>query len=248
MTVRAVFGRFDIGRDSCYTQDEQKERPAVAATGHNYQKIDNTRREVFLTALEDSFGNFSHACRVASPLSKATNGKPCYSSFKRLMTVSPSFAEEVAQVMNRVRDRVSAEITKRAIEGIDEPIFQKGERASNGVDKDGKAIPASITRHDNKLLLRLAAKLDPENWGLQEQRHDHRVTVHSSGRALCSFGMRDLDYLSLEQREQLTGIMVRIQGGREQAGMMIDGGEIELLEFDDGDQDEPENIEELVPY
>ena len=157
-------------------------------------KIDSQRRAAFIQALEDEWGNFSAACRIASPHSTATNGKPCYSSFRRLMNVSPGFSQEVAEAMARVKDKVAEEITKRAINGTETPVFQKGERA---VDHDGS--PASITSHDNKLLLRLAAKLDPENWGLQEQRHDHRVTVHSTGRALVNFGMQDLEYLAVDR-------------------------------------------------
>jgi len=211
----------------------------VAAVGHSYMKIDSKRREVFLSALENSFGNFSAACRAASPHSRAKNGKPCYSSFRRLLNVSPEFSQDVAEVMSRVRDKVAEEITRRAIDGIETPVFQKGERA---VDHDGS--PASITSHDNKLLLRLAAKLDPANWGLQEQRHDHRITVHSTARALVNFGMRDLEYLDHEQREQLTRIMVVIQNGREQAGMAVEDAEFQMIEADVPE----ENIEEVVPY
>jgi len=166
------------------------------------------------------------------------------------MAVSPEFGEEVAQVMARVKDRVAEEITRRAIEGIEEPIFQKGERASDGVDADGRPGRASVTRHDNKLLLRLAAKLDPENWGPQDQNVNHQVTVHSTGRALVNFGMRDLEYLDGEQRAQLTRLMVVIQNGREKGGVVIDGGEVELLEFDGqgAEGEDGQSIEEAIPF
>lgn len=215
----------------------------MAATGHNYMKIDNVRRERFLSALECSYGNFSAACRAASPHSKATNGKPCYSSFRRLMNVSPEFSQDVAETMSRVRDKVAEEITNRAIDGIETPVFQKGTRAT---DHDGS--PASITSHDNKLLLRLAAKLDPENWGVETQKHDHRITVHSTGRALCQFGMKDLEYLDLEQKAQLTRIMVVIQNGREKGGVVIDGGEVEMIAFDDQGAEDGQTVEEAIPY
>ena len=62
--------------------------------------------------------------------------------------------------------------------------------------------------------------------------------------------MRDLEYLDLDQKAQLTRIMVTIQNGREQAGAVIEGGELEMLEFDDqgAEAKDGENIEQEIPY
>ena len=197
--------------------------------GEPQAKLDKNRREIFLAALESSGGNFSHACNTASPHSRAVCRTPkCYSSWRALMARDPAFAAEVAEVLTRVKDRVFGEIYRRAMEGTLEPVFQKGMRASNGVDEDGNPIPASITRHDNRLLLRLAARLDPENWSETKNiRHD---VVHSGAAVMLK--PPDLASLSADQTAHLKDILTTIQSSRGDGQKALTHQPAEILDAD----------------
>ena len=166
--------------------------------GERQMKMTEERKDVFLAALLESGGVFSTACRVASPHSKAKGATPpCYTSWRALMARDPVFATRVAETMDHVKEAVYGEIWRRAMEGTEAPVFQKGERA---VDHDG--APASIRQYDNKLLLRLAARLDPENWS--ETKNVNHSVVHSGAAVMLK--PSDLQALSADQTAQLKDI------------------------------------------
>ena len=78
----------------------------------------------------------------------------------------------------------------------------------------------------------LARKLDPEAWN-DDLTVNHSITVHSPGRALVQFGMRDIDFLERtnpKMLEQLTAIMRVIQNGRVRPG---DGSTAKVIDHDD---------------
>ena len=126
-------------------------------TGNSRLAMTEERRDLFLTTLRSSGGNFSHAAAQASPNSLAKpRSKPGVASFKALMARDAEFSAAVAETLEHVKDDVFAEIYRRAMEGTKEAVIQKGEQAVMATGE-----PAWITRYDNRLLLRLAAKLDP---------------------------------------------------------------------------------------
>ena len=98
----------------------------------NNVRFSKAKRKAFIAALEKNFGNFTASCRDVAPTHR-NKVNPAYSTWKKLMVVDHTFAQEVAEVMERVRDRVSAEITRRAMEGTMEPVFSRGQRAQDGV-------------------------------------------------------------------------------------------------------------------
>ena len=139
------------------------------------------------------------------------------------MARDPVFATRVAETMDHVKESVYSEIWRRAMEGTEAPVFQKGERA---VDHDG--TPASLTHYDNKLLLRLAARLDPENWS--ETKNVHHSVVH--GGAAVMLKPSDLQALSADQTAHLQDILITIQSSRQGAG--ASSGEQRAIEHNPG--------------
>ena len=187
--------------------DEDKNMPAKSGNKVGGTRLTMTpeRRDAFLAALRTNGGNVTAAAKVASPRS-LSKSNPGYSSFRALMARDPGFALEVDGVMESVKADVYAEIYRRAMKGVREPIVQKGEQATLA---DGE--PAWITRFDNRLLLRLAAKLDP-NWSETKNIH-HSVTHSAEVRLLPS----DLAALSSDQQAQLIGILTTIKTARGEA-------------------------------
>lgn len=157
------------------------------------------RREVFIQALRTNGGNVTAAAATASPNS-LSKSNPGYSSFRALMAREPEFASQVQETMDHVRDDVFAEIYRRAMKGVQEPIVQKGEQA---VMADG--TPAWITRHDNRLLLRLASRLDPA-WS-EKVSHEHSGTVQHE-----VMTMAELNALSVEELELIDRALATVGG------------------------------------
>ncbi|MGD2132789.1 MAG: hypothetical protein PVI23_08350 [Maricaulaceae bacterium] len=112
---------------------------------------------------------------------------------------------------------------RRAVEGVPEPVFQKGARVTN---PDG--TPATVTRYSDRLLERLLESRMPERWSPKRQIEHSGSVTHSHGVAVISIG--DIDALSGDERRALAGILKRIKAAR---GEPID------VEFVEVDGDEP---------
>ena len=77
-----------------------------------------------------------------------------------------NFAADEAEVMLVARDMIEDEITRRAIEGIEEPIFGSG---GAGV---GTVQVGTVRRYSDTLLLRLAERSETGSWR-QKQQIEH---------------------------------------------------------------------------
>ena len=133
---------------------------------------------------------------------------------------SPEFADAVSETLDHARADVFAEIHRRAMKGVPEPVYQKGERVQD-VDADGNPIPATITRYDNKLLLRLAAKLDPE-WSEKRSVIHGGTVTHRAG-----LSMADIRALSPAERDQVEAAFTLLQNAR--------NGEVKAIEHNPGE-------------
>ena len=129
------------------------------------------RKRAFLDALRANGGNVTAAAAAVSPHSEAQR-QPGYSSIRRILARDPEFSAQVQEVLEAVKDDVFAEIYRRAMKGTEEGVYGKGQRIFEPVlDGDGEIVrdsegnpkmrAATIRRLDNRLLLRLAARLDP---------------------------------------------------------------------------------------
>ena len=191
-------------------------------------KIGNTRL-VMTTEREDAFlaayelsGNYAAAAAIASPNSMAApRSKPGTASFRAHEARNAAFAVRVGEAKERVVARVYAKIWELAVDGVTEAVVQKGTQATLA---DGS--PATTTRHDPKLLLRLIARLDPA-WS--EKKNIHYSVTHSAEVRLLP---SDLMALSVAQQAQLQDILTTIQASRGEETKALEYAEYE--EVDEG--------------
>ncbi len=162
-----------------------------------HQKITPERRAVFLELLAQT-GIVSHSAAGASPNAKSADPS---GSFRSLRDRDPLFAQEWELAMQRFNDRLEAEAIRRAVEGIPEAIYQKGERV---IDHDGS--PAVVMRYSDRLLERLLeAKLGRE--------YARKREIEVSGR-IAHVGLllapSDITCLNDSEREHLRAILHKI--------------------------------------
>jgi len=167
-------------------------------------KVTPERREIFLRAFIESFGNFSHACRVASPHSKDTVNPPCRSTFLALKENDPEFRAALADADEQIKDNAREEIRKLAVEGETNFVYQKAQQVFNA---DG--TPAVQTKKNVKAILALARFVDPQ-WN-ERHVHEHQGQIEhklpSSVEALN---------LSCEERQKVREVMGLLGRGEEQ--------------------------------
>lgn len=153
--------------------------------------ITDERRTIFLDTLR-STGSFSAAARAASPHALDRHG--AHSGFRGLMERDPEFAAQVEQARHDALGAVEAEIHRRAFEPPRRPVFSRGEVVGDWEDRGSS----------DRLLLRLAEKLDPEGWAPQS-RIKSEVDVNVRGVMLA---IRPQDVLLLPTDEQQTFVQL----------------------------------------
>ena len=107
----------------------------------------------------------------------------------------PAYKGDVCDAMERAADALVEEARRRAVEGVDEPIYQAGERM---VDKDGN--PAVLKRYSDGLLTFLLRGDRPEKY------RDKNVNV--TGR------------VTLDAPPQITNIMLALTGDELRSAML----------------------------
>ena len=165
------------------------------------------RKDAYLVALRASGGNRTAAAAAVAPHSRATGAsKPGYSSIRSAAERDSEFAARIEEVLEQVRDDVYALIWKLATEGTKDFVYQGKEQIFN---KDGSV--ATVHKYDVKLLLRLAAKLDPAWRERRDVEHSGEI-VHRAG-----MSMSDIRALSPAEREQVEQAFTLLQGVRDGA-------------------------------
>ena len=171
------------------------------------QKMDDARRQTFLTALRES-GSYGHAARVASPLSKHPNG--CIASFRSEERRNPAFAEAVKEAQAEADAALLVEARRRAVTGWEEAVFQKGMRVYDVDPKTGETVPATIRRYSDTMLailLKGRMKEFNEKFVTVNGQIDHTVALSQPGLIIHR---SELPWLSSEQRRTLADICIKL--------------------------------------
>jgi hypothetical protein len=161
------------------------------------QPISDRRRAVFLATLAKT-GSMTAAAAAATPWAV---GRKCgLESFRDLSKRDPAFAVEVEEARAAALGRVEQAIAERAVEGVDEPVYQKGARC--GLRKV----------YSDTLLLRLAARLAPESWS-ERQRTELSGSVGvvaSRSDGFLSISASDVLLLSEDKQQQLAELVEEV--------------------------------------
>ncbi len=129
------------------------------------REITERRKRIFLETLEKT-GSACAAARAATPWSEGKKGG--LEGFRDLAGRDPQFALELQEARSAALGRVEEAIAKRAIDGVERPIFQRGE------------LVGTERVYSDHLLLRLAQRLDPLSW-TDRQKVEHSGTVEHRG-------------------------------------------------------------------
>ena len=91
---------------------------------HNSQvELTSERKATFLAELA-RHGIVVRAARAASPHS----ARGCVMSFRDERGRDPEFASDWDEAMEQARGQVESELHRRAVEGYEEPVYQRGEK------------------------------------------------------------------------------------------------------------------------
>jgi hypothetical protein len=160
-------------------------------------RITDVRRETFLQVLSET-GSFAAASRAASPHSKDRHGAA--STFKQLMQRDTEFTSAVDEARSQALGRLEAEMIRRAVEGVERPIFQKGELV--GHEKV----------HSDGLLMFALRACDPEKYNEKRQVEVKGDVTHRVVGLIIS--PQDLLSLDRNDRSALEGILEKIADAR----------------------------------
>lgn len=154
------------------------------------RRVTEKRKAEFLRVLRAT-GSPAAAARAATPWSTRRRGG--YNTFLDLRKRDPEFARAWDEAMAEMIGSVEAEVVKRAMNPVLRPVYSKGELVDH------------VAEYDNKLLLRLAEKLNPADW-IPSQRVQHSGTVtHQHGHLVLA--VEDLMLLEEDQRDLLVGLL-----------------------------------------
>lgn len=116
------------------------------------------RKQIFLRELR-RHGIVLAAARAASPPTASRTA--CVSSFYWTRNRDPEFAAEWDSALAEACAEVELEIHRRAVDGYEEPVYQKGE------------LVGTITRYSDRLLELRAKGLMPDRYAIE--RRDVRI-------------------------------------------------------------------------
>ena len=142
------------------------------------------------------------AARAATPWGQGKRAG--YESFRDLAKRDPVWASAVARAKSDALGRVEDAIAKRAIDGVQRPIFQKGE------------LVGYETVYSDNLLLKLAQRLDPDQW-TNRQKLEHTGQVEHRG-VFLSLSTDDVMLLKQQEQETLVGILETIHERKKHVG------------------------------
>lgn len=156
------------------------------------------RKQIFLRELR-RHGIVRAAARAASPATDSPTA--CSSSFYRARNMDPEFAADWDNALAEAAADVELEIHRRAIEGYEEPVYQRGE------------LVGTITRYSDKLLELRAKGLMPDRYAVERKdvrlqgkiEHDHQHRA-----VLLELRPEDVILLSEDKRKTFLGLLEEI--------------------------------------
>ena len=169
-------------------------------------------RRAFLDALAEG-RTISGACRAAFP--GRPGPRPGYRTLldwrKHPSPEGRAFAAEWEAAEAAGLDVIRAEISRRAISGWSEPVFQKGEQA---VDAEGR--PAVIRKYSDRMLELLSRRLP-------ELRSEKTVNVNLNDGSRLTISLDDMRRLTPEQQLQMRDLVRAMRDARLARGIALDG-------------------------
>lgn len=165
-----------------------------------YQPLTPARKATFLKVLAET-GSAPAAARAASP--HATGKRAAVRTFTDLRDRDPEFAAAWEDAMATALGRVENEIMRRAMEPTQRPIFSKGE------------LVGHENVYDNKLLLAVARKLNPDEWSEKRQVTLDGSVDHTHRHGHIYLTMSDVHLLAPDRADQLLDLLGEIADRRE---------------------------------
>lgn len=199
----------------------------ISKTGRQVRKpLTAKRKAVFLDELR-RHGIVAEASRCASPHSRERHGAA--STFRQERNKGPEFAALWDAAQEEADAKLLMECRRRAVEGTDRGIFQKGGRV---IDHDGE--PATEKVYSDRLMELLLKARFPNEF------IERRAVEHSGNIDHTMVGMlitpADLLVLNLEQRDALQGVLEviavhrgELEGPGERPMAMLPANEVEVV-------------------
>lgn len=159
------------------------------------------RKAVFLKTLAET-GSVAAACRAASPHSEY--GRAAKSTFNDLRRKDPEFAQAWDDAVSDALAEVESELMRRAMEPAKSPV----------TDRSGRVVGFREDRlSSDRLLLRIASRLDPEAWA-ERRRQDTHVTGEIQHNAHLMLKPADVLLLDEPDRAKLIELLETIEQRR----------------------------------
>ncbi|MBB5212617.1 hypothetical protein [Microbulbifer hydrolyticus] len=169
-------------------------------------KISEERKNIFLSELR-RHGIVRRAAKAASPHADGTHFASA--SFYKLRARDHEFAAAWDDAQELAAAEVEYEIHRRAVEGYEEPVYQRGE------------LVGTITKYSDRLLELRAKGLMPERYAIERRDmriqgqvgHEHQHYHHHSA-VLLELRPEDIILLPEEKRETLLGLLNELAEAR----------------------------------
>ncbi|MBW7057845.1 hypothetical protein KY389_14365 [Paracoccus bogoriensis] len=176
--------------------------PSSEPPVRRHTAVTPARRKTFLRALAET-GSYAAAAKAATPYS--SNRSAAVSTFRRLRAIDPEFAAACDEAIQTALGKVESTIWDRAINGTQRPVVSGGQ------------IVGYETVVDNKLLLSLARRLDPEAWS-ETRKVEHSGQIDSRSVSFqVTLAPEDIYLLKEEKRALLLGLLEDIAQAKEKA-------------------------------
>lgn len=181
----------------------------VRSDGHVQRPMTPERKDLFLEALAAT-GSPTAAAEAATPWSKSSHGG--LSSFKDERKRDPKFADDWQRAVEAAVGKIETEVTRRAFTPTRRPVYSKGE------------LKEYVEEYDNRLLVTLARKMNPDQW-IERRQIEHSGTVdhrHSHGHIVVSLEARDVLLLPEDERDQFMTMLRNIADAKEEQNRVIE--------------------------
>lgn len=172
------------------------------------------RWDVFIKVFRDT-GSVAAACAAASPhlpQPKDPGHGPGYRTFIDWMRRFPSLAAEFEEAKFHALGLVEKAIAERSMTPERVPVFSRGVLVGERI----------VWRDANALLLRRAARLDPNAWAPKQQSDVRIEHTNAPGEFAVALTPEDVLLLPPEQRMQFVEMLTEIRNRKEKQRELID--------------------------